>query len=742
MNSLHSGQTLGPYRILNQIGQGGMATVYKAYHAATDRDVAVKVLPPQLAGDPEFLGRFQQEARTIARLEHPHILPVHDFGEEAGLTYLVMRYMEAGTLKERMQAGKLEPAEVDRLFTQLAEALSYAHAHGVIHRDLKPANVMVDAQGNVFLTDFGIAKLLESDAHFTATGAMVGTPAYMSPEQVLGQKVDQRSDLYSLGIILYQMVAGREPFEADTPMAVALKHVHAPLPLPTTFNPQIAPGLERLILKSLAKEPADRFATAADFLAAWKQAVKEAQEQRGAETTGGAGRTASAPAPARRGLPVWAWAGLALGTLGLCTLAVAGAAWLGSGLARGGAETATQAVLAGVSPTSVEDPTLAPTHRPEVRATVTSGAAAALPPALPTAPSVTPTASPLEALNVTNNPRESAEPHLLFDQTGTLHLVWYDASLRPTDASQAYELLHRQLSPNGEWSAASSLTGAFELLYRQSLALLMGPQGQACVFWEGAPAVNRPDKIGWYQSCQSETAWSEAQKLETAERATNDLVPALAPEGEWRKLYISFGTAFFEDIQLSDADRTAYAPQIAFDGHQGAYAVWAYMQPEAELDGCASSDGGQTWSQPERLSEAADAPNLSSYRNLALRADAAGGLHLVWTSSAGLLYRAWTAAAGWGPAQVLSAEMGGNPYLALDADGRAHVVWKSYGYTNGIQYFRQNAAGSWDDPRLIANDSGADMPVLGIAPDGQRHFVWTAPGAETRETDLYYARLP
>ena len=271
------GQTLGPYRIINQIGQGGMATVYKAYHAAMDRYVAVKVLPRQLAETPEFVGRFQQEARTIAKLEHAHILPVHDYGESEGVTYLVMRHLDAGTLKERIQSGALALDEIDRLFTQLAEALDYAHGHGVVHRDLKPSNVLLDRHGDLFLTDFGIAKLLESSSQFTSTGAMIGTPAYMSPEQAQGMKVDQRSDIYSLGIILYEMVTGRVPFEAETPLAVVLKQLNEPLPLPSTVKADVPPAVERVILKALAKNPEDRFTSVGEFLSAWKRALSEAE---------------------------------------------------------------------------------------------------------------------------------------------------------------------------------------------------------------------------------------------------------------------------------------------------------------------------------------------------------------------------------------------------------------------------------------------------------------------------------
>ncbi len=281
MSSLQAGQMLGPYRIIGQIGQGGMATVYRAYHAAMNRDVAIKVLPRQLAESSEFSARFHQEALTIAGLEHPHILPVYDHGEADEVPYLVMRCLDAGTLKDRLEAGRLPLKEIDRLFSQLADALDYAHARGVIHRDLKPSNALLDQRGNLFLADFGIAKLLESDKHFTSTGALVGTPVYMSPEQAQGLKVDARTDIYSLGIILYEMVTGQVPFEAETPLAVILKHINEPLPLPSSVYPGTSAAVERVILKALSKDPQDRFASVADFLAAWKQALSQQETVRG-----------------------------------------------------------------------------------------------------------------------------------------------------------------------------------------------------------------------------------------------------------------------------------------------------------------------------------------------------------------------------------------------------------------------------------------------------------------------------
>lgn len=337
MDQLQPGQMLGPYRIINQVGQGGMATVYKAYQPSMDRNVAIKVLPSRLAESQEFIQRFQQEARIIAKLEHPHILPVFDYGESDGVTYFIMRYLDAGTLADRMEKGRPLPLnEIDHLFTQLAEALSYAHGFGIIHRDLKPSNALIDSQGNLFLTDFGIAKLLENASpRLTQTDAIMGTPAYISPEQAQSSKVDQRSDIYSLGIILYEMVTGRVPFVAETPLAVLLKHVGDRLPPPSSIKPDVPEAIEQVVLKSLAKHPGDRYSTVAEFLAAWKDAYAEARSAPRSAATHNVPSTSPVvppasplrtPAPASRpASSSGAWATWAAGCLvALCGLAVLG----------------------------------------------------------------------------------------------------------------------------------------------------------------------------------------------------------------------------------------------------------------------------------------------------------------------------------------------------------------------------------------------------------------------------------
>jgi serine/threonine-protein kinase len=257
---------IGRYEIKEEIGRGGMATVYLASDPRFRRDVAVKVLPRQFTHDPQFRTRFEQEAQMIAALDHSAIVPVYDYGEEDSQPYLVMRYMPGGSLAERLEKGPLPLMEVTQIMQRVAQALDRAHSMGIIHRDLKPGNILFDQYGDAFLADFGIAKMAEATAALTGSG-IIGTPAYMSPEQVRGQKVNGRSDIYTLGVILFEMLTGKQPFQADTPIGMAFKHVHEPVPRLLDAKEDLPPTLELAIRQAMAKESDERFSTAGDLAA-------------------------------------------------------------------------------------------------------------------------------------------------------------------------------------------------------------------------------------------------------------------------------------------------------------------------------------------------------------------------------------------------------------------------------------------------------------------------------------------
>jgi len=262
------GKSLGRYHVVEQLGEGGMAAVFKAYDSSLERNVAIKVIRTEMVMDQEFLTRFQREARALAQLDHPYILKVLDYGEQDGMPYLVMPYEPGGTLKDRM--GSPWPyQEAVRLLAPIARALECAHQQSIIHRDVKPANILFTSSGSPILSDFGIAKMLDSgdSMQLTATGLGIGTPEYMAPELWLG-KVDARTDIYALGVVFYAMVTGRRPYTADTPAAVMLKHMQDPLPRPRSIIPSLPEEVEQVIFKALAKQPEDRYQDMAAFAVA------------------------------------------------------------------------------------------------------------------------------------------------------------------------------------------------------------------------------------------------------------------------------------------------------------------------------------------------------------------------------------------------------------------------------------------------------------------------------------------
>lgn len=385
--------TIDRYELLEELGRGGMAQVFRARDTRMQREVAVKLLPREYLHDANFKARFEREAQTIAALEHPAIVPIHDYGEHEGQPYLVMRFMAGGSLADLIRKGRMSVPESAAVLGRIADALDYAHQRGVVHRDLKPANVMFDQAGHAYLSDFGIARLADATVTLTKSGVFIGTPAYMSPEQIQGDlELDGRSDVYALGIILFEMLSGQQPYSADTPAKVMMKHVLDPVPRLRDLDPELLPDANRIIKRALAKDREERYAAASELA----RVVAELAGGAGAGAVDAAVPSArldgadlpaarpsqpkmpltarARPAQLLRSLPAVAW--IALGVLALGTIGT------GSALALG--------AFGRQTPTPV--PTVVSSRE---SATRTPSPAPSLTPSLTPAPSHSPTSGPV-----------------------------------------------------------------------------------------------------------------------------------------------------------------------------------------------------------------------------------------------------------------------------------------------------------------------------------------------------------
>ena len=316
MATLSTGQVVGGHRIEGVAGRGGMGVVYRATDLALNRVVALKLIAPELAEDPEFRQRFKRESEIAASLDHPNVIPIYHAGEEEGLLYVTMRFVDGTDLRELIaQQGRLEPARAARIVTQVATALDAAHARGLVHRDIKPANVLIGGNGeHAYLTDFGLTKQASSQTGLTKTGMMVGTLDYIAPEQLQGQPVDARADIYALGCVLYQAVTGQVPFPRDTEPAKMWAHMGEPPPRATAVAPRLPAQFDEVITRSMAKQPDDRYLSAGDLGRAAQAAAQgqlltraersvatgEAAPDQVSPVTGPPGTAAGAPAGATR----------------------------------------------------------------------------------------------------------------------------------------------------------------------------------------------------------------------------------------------------------------------------------------------------------------------------------------------------------------------------------------------------------------------------------------------------------
>ncbi len=264
---------IGAYKLIEKIGSGGMATVYKAHQARVDRYVALKVLHQMFLDDKNFTARFEREAQIVGRLDHPNIVPIYDYDVQDQQPYLVMKYVEGQTLKERMQERPLSLDEIRYVMDSICDALTYAHQHNVLHRDIKPSNIMIADDGTVYITDFGLARMAHQGESTLSVDTMLGTPHYISPEQAQSEPLDARTDIYALGVILYELVAGRLPFTGESAFAIVHQQIFAAPPLPSQLNPEIKPAVEAVLLKALAKDPQDRYATANELYQVFDEAL-------------------------------------------------------------------------------------------------------------------------------------------------------------------------------------------------------------------------------------------------------------------------------------------------------------------------------------------------------------------------------------------------------------------------------------------------------------------------------------
>jgi eukaryotic-like serine/threonine-protein kinase len=345
----------GRYRLEAKLGSGGMSTVYLARDQTLDRQVAVKVMHREMSEQADQLERFRQEARAVAKLSHPNVVSVIDAGEDGGHPYIVFEYVEGETLKQRISRdGALDPREAIAYAIEIARGLSVAHARKMVHRDIKPQNILIDAEGRAKLTDFGISRQLEQDG-MTATGRVLGTTDYVAPEQAMGRPVDQRSDIYSLGVVLYEMLVGQVPFSADSQVGVAMKHVNEELPDVQRRRPEVSAAVALVVERSTAKDPGERYQHVGEMVDDLSTAL-EVEAARAGSTTGEATSVLDAvPAPKRklsRGAR-WSWAAI-LGLILVVGVSLLAVKLISDGIGGGGANKGKGSAIAITSATDYD----------------------------------------------------------------------------------------------------------------------------------------------------------------------------------------------------------------------------------------------------------------------------------------------------------------------------------------------------------------------------------------------------
>ncbi|MBI4789629.1 MAG: protein kinase [Chloroflexi bacterium] len=475
------GENVGPYQISAYLGQGGMATIYKAHQLTLDRDVALKVIHPALKNDEAFLARLNREAAILAKLNHPNIVSVFDFGECDGLPYLVMRFIQGQTLKQILQAQKLSTERILETARAIGAALTYAHAHGVLHRDVKPSNILIDEEGNCYLTDFGLARLAHSSESTMSRDMLIGSPQYISPEQAKSEPVDERSDIYSFGAVLYEMFTHHVPFQGDTPYATIMAHINDPLPAPRALNPEIPLAVEQVLAKALAKDRAERYASISDMVTALENAVRGPQTVEDPNAVPivlnpfQSGSPDSRTAP-RTGIPHKRLALIAVGVLAVCLVAVCSMTFAALSkqfpfiALNQPAATSTRTIAASVLPTATP---LAPTSTAPVASIAPATATPLRPIAIPTLASDSPRGK--IAYSVATGERVEQHSVWIANANGSDARQIADSAIWPAFSPDGKQLAYVRLkSPDGVYVANSDGSGA---------RLVVGSADTCCVQW-------------------------------------------------------------------------------------------------------------------------------------------------------------------------------------------------------------------------------------------------------------------
>ncbi|MBN1440217.1 MAG: serine/threonine protein kinase [Anaerolineales bacterium] len=737
-------EKISRYEIRSEIGRGGMASVYLAYDPNFGREVAIKILPRELMHDPTFRARFHREARTIAALEHPSIVPVYDFGEGDGQPYLVMRYLSGGSLVSRIRSGPIPAAEASVILSRIGSALDAAHAKGIVHRDLKPANILFDQYGNAYLSDFGIAHL--SDTAGTLTGSMViGTPAYMSPEQISGEKkVDGRSDIYALGIVVFEMLTGQAPFQSDSPLKVMMMHVSNPPPKLSEADSQLPAGSSAVLERALAKEPDKRYQKAAEFSRAFDEVTGGRKPTAAVAVTEGVDRRAgtgdfppkpaaapppppasgaAAPAGRRRFSP---WAAIAGIFACLCLTVGGGAAFLNTDFGKWLFRPPDQ-----LSPTAASTVTAAPTDAPAPSETLT-----------PTAEEITPAASAVPYVSgqpflLSNGQPYSTMPHIGVDSEGIAHVFWLDE----TDEDLKI-LLHRMFTPDGKWTEPDCVSCHLEApVSSYGYHFASQPGGKVCVgFTYLSPDVRRVGYIACYRGSGAPETRQITLQNESIEG--NDFLLELDPSGSAISPLLGYNTVQVGSTLIADGSLGMNSTAFAVDSKTGYHLCWVRAADTPAAICRYSANQGTTWSATQAVIQ----DTGSAYAALILYPGKDGSVYLLEDDYDATRTLVWNGS--WSPAHPLRTDfILWTLDFVTDNDGTVYLLGTGYfSGEYGIWLFKEDPdqAGAWTGPVSIR--SLEDVAINGfsaaVAENGKLLLTFVAPGRDSSLGDILFVEAP